>query len=295
MPPPNSTVAHEYDPNVVFHNHSSNIPHLNSWIDELIKLTEHALPSRDHPTTEQLVEALHRYDSVFRELISQTAIHSEPLTRMYAKTWAGNLQLLDYMIKAYHRYVKHTSHLQDQAQSILKDKRGQMAAAVVREEEHELERTALRAKIRNLQAEVDIQKATVRGMERENAQLRTVIDVYIRAQEMNETVWEMMDADDGTMNDDVGLGDDMVEVPIRKYNNVDSSRNQLRTLCRLDVEMNECLGGIVKEESRQQVIVTELTNTLQRYQDVFGKGHMTSAGYRGGEKNIRSSNRDIGE
>ena len=165
----------------------------------------------------------------------------------------------------------------------------------MREEEHELERTALRAKIRNLQAEVDIQKATVRGMERENAQLRTVIDVYIRAQEMNETVWEMMDADDGTMNDDVGLGDDMVEVPIRKYNNVDSSRNQLRTLCRLDVEMNECLGGIVKEESRQQVIVTELTNTLQRYQDVFGKGHMTSAGYRGGEKNIRSSNRDIGE
>lgn len=264
------------------------MPHLNSWVDDLIHMTENALPARDHPTTEQLVEALHRYDSVFRELIRQTVIHSEPLTRMYTKTWVGTLKLLDYMVKAYHRYVKHTTHLQDQAASILKDKRGQMAAALVREEEHELERTALRAKIRNLQAEVDVQKGAIRGLETENAKLRTVVDVYIHAQELNEAVWETMDADEEATHESV-MGDDPPEVPIRKHRTVDAGKNQLATLCRLDVEMNELISGVLKEESRQLAIVSELGNTLQTYKGVFGEGHMTANGWRGGKGELIST------
>lgn len=287
MPTGTNLVSHDYDPNVVFHSHSANIPHLNSWIDDLIHLTENALPLKDHPTTEQLVEALHRYDTVFRELIRQTVIHSEPLTRMYAKTWTGTLKLLDYMIKAYHRYVKHTTHLQDQAASILKDKRGQMAAALVREEEHELDRTALRAKIRNLNSEVEIQKSTIRSLERENNKLRTIVDVYIHAQELNDSVWEMMDSENNNiLENNINNDEENIEIPLHKINAVDTSKNQLQTLCRLDVEMNEMISGVLKEESRQQSIVIELTNLLQLNKDIFGEGHMTSNGYRSGKADL---------
>ena len=64
--------AHEYDPSIVFHSHSSDLPHLNDWISELIAQSEESLPIQSNPTTEQLVQALQRYDSMFRELLRQT-------------------------------------------------------------------------------------------------------------------------------------------------------------------------------------------------------------------------------
>lgn len=33
---------------------------------------------------------------------------------MVAKAWAGSLNLMDYMVKSYHKYVRHTAHLQVQ-------------------------------------------------------------------------------------------------------------------------------------------------------------------------------------
>ena len=103
-----------YDLNIIFHSHASNIPHINTWIDELVTMTEHGGPMKKYPTTEQLVDILQRYDAVYRELLRQTSIFSEPVTRMLAKLWAGTLKLLDYMVKSYHRYVKHTSSIQEQ-------------------------------------------------------------------------------------------------------------------------------------------------------------------------------------
>jgi uncharacterized membrane-anchored protein YhcB (DUF1043 family) len=155
-------VAHEYDPSIVFHSHSANIPHLDSWIDDMVAISENTLPATSNPTTDQLVECLQRYDAIFRELLRQTSIFSEPCTRMLAKTWAGTLKLLDYMIKSYHRYVKQTTHLQKQAQRLVSERHAQMAAIKVREEEFELERTALRAKIRTLESEVEAMKVLLR-------------------------------------------------------------------------------------------------------------------------------------
>lgn len=267
MPKLSATVAHEYDANLVYHTQSSNLPHLGSWIDELINLTEGALPYREHPTTVQLVESLHRYDTVFKELIKQTHLYSDVMSRLFAKIWMGVLKLMDYMVKAYHRYVKHTTHLQEQAQVLLKDKRGQMAAAIVREDEHELERTVMKAQIRNLESEVEALKVSGKGLERENAQLRTIIDVYVRAQEMNDAVWEVMDNDEALAGTTPIYDEDEDESMTRKRqncNSVEASKNQLRTLCRLDVEMNEVLAGVLKEEDRQRSITNELGLLIQK-------------------------------
>lgn len=132
------TVSHDYDPKIVYHSHSSNLPHLNTWIDELIQINENSLPKQSSPNTNNLVEALQRYDAVYKELLRQTSIFSEPLTKMYSKVWTGVLKLLDYMIKSYHRYVKHTSHLQSQAQNLLNERQRGEAANKIQKEEFDL-------------------------------------------------------------------------------------------------------------------------------------------------------------
>lgn len=130
--------SHGYDQNIVYHSHSANLPHLQSWIDQLVSLTENSFPSKSTPTTDDLVQALQRYDVVFRELLRQTSIFSEPVTRMLSKAWAGVIKLLDYMIKSYHRYVKQTSHLQTKAQNLLSERQKGDAAFKVQKEESEL-------------------------------------------------------------------------------------------------------------------------------------------------------------
>lgn len=136
--PEKDNFSHQYDPKMVYHSYSSNLPHLQSWIDELISLTEQSLPVQNAPSTDVLVQALQRYDSVFKELLRQTSIFSEPVTRMLAKTWTGNLDLMKYMIKSYHRYVRQTSHLQEQAQNLLNEKQREQAASKIQKEEYDL-------------------------------------------------------------------------------------------------------------------------------------------------------------
>lgn len=45
---------------------------------------------------------------------------------------------MKYMIKSYHRYVRQTSHLQDQAQNLLNERQRDQAANKVTKEEFEL-------------------------------------------------------------------------------------------------------------------------------------------------------------
>lgn len=64
-----------YDPEYVFRSYNSNIPHLTNWIDELIGASESAYtPSTSYPSTENLVQSLKRYDTIFCELIKHNAI-----------------------------------------------------------------------------------------------------------------------------------------------------------------------------------------------------------------------------
>ena len=101
-------VAHQYDANLltnskpkdnnsnatndVFHNHSSNVPHLKTWIDQLVDLTVATDANANknistsgivqHPTTENLVQAMQRYNVVFQELLKQVSIFSNPVSQV---------------------------------------------------------------------------------------------------------------------------------------------------------------------------------------------------------------------
>ena len=68
---------------------------------------------------------------------------------------------------------------QDQARELLSERQNQLAASKIQHEEFELQRTIMRAKSRNLEAEVLAMKATKRGLDKEISQLRTIISVYV--------------------------------------------------------------------------------------------------------------------
>jgi len=169
---------HDYVPNIVFHSHSSNIPHLFSWIDEIIQKTEKSLPKRSAPSTSDLVDSIYRYDACFRELLRQTSIFSESITKLLGKVWIGVLNLLDYMVKLYHRHVKQTSRLQEEAQRLVNERQSQLVSAKVKQEENELEITALRAKIRNIESELECMNISQTSLEKENTQLRVLLEVF---------------------------------------------------------------------------------------------------------------------
>lgn len=288
-----------YDPSILYHSHSFNIPHLNSWIDELVRLTERGQAVSDTPTTDNLVQALQRYDAAFRELLRQTSLFSEPVTKLLAKVWGGVLKLLEYMIKSYHRYVKHTSGLQKQAQLLVTEKLNQSVASKVREDEFELERTFLKARIRNLESEIESLKATERGMDRENNHLRSILDAYVKSKELNEPLWDILQdeksADKKSTAGEHGRklvhGDDaddptahaLALAQFKRSNTIDLGREQLRILNRLDIEMNELFTNVLKEEDRQRVLVTDLIGVLEANQEVFGVGCRVGNKWRNGQ------------
>ena len=258
---------HGYDINIVYHSHASNIPHINTWIDELVTLTEKGLPARKFPSTQDLVDCLQRYDAVYRELLRQTSIFSEPVTKQLAKVWAGTLKLLDYMVKSYHRYVKHTSTIQEQAEILLDEKNHAMIASKVKEDEFELERTYLKAKIRNLEAEIDSMNATQREMGRENLRLRGILSRYVQSDGLNVPVWDLMNKD-SDINPEVAMHNPYAT----EKESGDPSRHRLREINRLDIEMNEVLANALKEQDRQEIIMKDIVSLLENNQEIFGPG-----------------------
>ncbi len=261
-----SKFEHTYDTNIVYHSHASNVPHLNSWIDELVTMTERGLPRRKFPTTQNLVDTLQRYDAVYRELLRQTSIFSEPVTKQLAKVWAGSLKLLDYMVKSYHRYVKHTSTIQEQAELLLAEKNNAMIASKVKEDEFDLEKTYLKAKIRNLEAEIDSMSATNREAEREISKLRNILNRYVNSEGMNTTVWDVINED--AENTPGSLAASIIS----QEEAGDMARHRLRELNRLDIEMNEVLTKSLKESDRQEKIMVDIVGLLDENQEIFGEG-----------------------
>jgi len=158
----------------------------------------------------------------------------------------------------------------------------------------ELERTYYKAKIRNLEAEIESMQATKRSMDRENLQLRTILDVYMRSTEMNDPVWDITSEDSifGRLNGAGGqshghhhhhhhhqqqqqlLDAEAKESEWRRKNSIDAGKHQLRELYRLDIEMNEVLVNVLKEEDRQRLLVSDLMNLMRRNQEVFGAGNL---------------------
>eukprot|EP01031_Cornospumella_fuschlensis_P039454 gene39454-48033_t len=292
MPGLNDKVAHEYDPKYAFRNFNSNAPLLKSWIEDLIRLTDRSLPQQSIPNTETLVQALQRYDVLFKELLRQNAIYSDGLTKMLAEVWTGVLNLMMYMIKSYHRYVKHTSHLQSQAQSLLTERQRGEAAKKVQKEEFELERTALRAGIRNLESELESANLAKKVMDHENEKLRKIISTYIQSSDFSQVVWDIMKDEDfstASKSEDSGhannsfrgkksisdKGDDshaskpQQELGFRRKDIVDSGKNNLKILNRLDVELNEILSNVLKEKNRQRLLMKDLMRLINKNKEMF--------------------------
>lgn len=198
------------------------------------------------------------------------------------QVWAGALKLLDYMVKSYHRYVKHTSNIQEQAAVLLAEKQQQMVSMKVREDEFDLEKTYLKAKIRNLEAQIESKDATKREMDRENASLRGILSRYVQSEGMNSPVWDITN-EDAENNPSVGFEPDQKDV-------VDQARLQLRELSRIEIEMNETLGHALREEDKQRVVVKDIMQLLENHQTVFGKGSSATGKWVPGAVDKRTHN-----
>lgn len=281
------TVSHQYDPRIVFHSYSSNVPHLQSWIDDLIQLTEHSLPASSTPTTDLLVQSLQRYDAIYKELLRQTSIFSEPLTHMLSQVWAGVLKLMTYMIKSYHRYVRQTSHLQNQAQTLLNERQRGDAANKIQKEEFELERTALRARVRTVESELDALQTTKRMLENENTKLRKIMDTYVRSTDVNDdylmanmkyeqtvrsTLSKGKDDDEEEEEDTKSVASEQQQLGFKRKDLLDAGRFQLKNLNRLDIEMNDIIVNVAKEENRQRLLMKDLMQFIHKHNSqIFGK------------------------
>lgn len=231
--------------------YSSNLPHLSTWIEELLAVTDKKSQVKGAPTTEHLAQSMQRYDSIFRELLRQNFMFNEPITKLFAKAWIGTIKLLDYMIKSYHRYVKHTSTLRSTSERLMVEQQKQRAELNVSQEENELQRTALRAKVRILESDIEAVRSSNRDIARENTKLRSIIDVYIKSSELNANTWDFLDVDKA-------IGTVMKESVYKRLDSVDSAKKKFEVLSRLEVESNEVLSSVLTEEDRQKLILEEL-------------------------------------
>lgn len=132
-------------------------------------------------------------------------------------------------------------------------------------------------------AELDSLKMSNKQLEHENTRLRSIIDVYLRSTELNDPVWDLMKNDE-ILNKEVGNAIASSEEIQRRNNTksslgfrrrdiVDVGRVQLKLLNKLDIEANEVLTNILKEENRQRLLMKDLMKLIGKNQDLFFSHH----------------------
>lgn len=158
-------------------------------------------------------------------------------------------------------------------------------------------------------------KISKRGIQNDNQKMRKIIDVYIKSNELNDPVWDLMNDDDGGTHNNNGRKtpnskhrakhqlEDEEHSTSKELNGftrkdaIDAGKTQLKTLNRLDVEMNEILTNILKEENRQKLLMSDLVKLVNKtsFAAVVGNDHVVSPGlYRSSELSGRSSLVDQG-
>jgi hypothetical protein len=249
MPTFAKNLADQYDSSVqIFHNQSSNLPLLHTWIDELLALTKKSSYNKETPTTESLVESIQRYNAIFMELLRQTSIFSDTLTKLIAKAWNGNMYLLDNMIKSYHKYVRFTVQTQNSAQQMLREKAKESLITKNKEEESVLERTVLRARIRGLEAEMEAMRMTQHSTNSEVRYLRIIVDEFIKSNDTYNPV-------------NSGTTDKLVNnkvVTFGRKDTIEAGRQNLRALTVIESDMSNLMCLISKEEDRQRLILQDI-------------------------------------
>jgi len=292
-------IAYEYDPTILGGTSSHSTKLFESWIDELIYLNDNASANQTEAiSTENVVQVIKRYDTLFRELLKQSSIYSDSITRLLARTWNSSVKLLDFMIKNYHLYVRNTTHIQEQAQKMLEDRKSEVVREKFRKEDHVLKKTILNGQIRDLEARLESLGVTERELARENTRLKETINAFIKAKELNEPLWEVMNQD-YLQN----VGQDVPETHHHHHHDEDEDEEiiheqkqnfkkdvliekqnlykmDFQTLSRLEIEMSEILAQVMAEQDEQKTLLKKYMLLMKNNPHVFGDGLMVNGYWR---------------
>ena len=304
MPTLSKVLADQYDPSVLtFHNQASNLPHLSSWIDELIILTRKGSHSKTQASTENLVESIQRYNSVFIELLYQTNIFSENITKLLAKTWNGSMLLMETMIKTYHKYVRANAQTQIFSSNLLREKQKEDASIKNKEEDYILDRTVLRARIRALESELEGLKMMLNSSNNEVKYLRMIVDEFIRSNTSTSVQNNInknhknsnstnnshnnntnnSNSNNNNLNNSNNLNNNQKNIPggaknvphqaplpgFGNRNHRELGRYNLRNLSMIENEMGNVLSLISKEEDRQRLIIEDIEILIEKNNEIF--------------------------
>lgn len=144
----------------------------------------------------------------------------------------------------------------------------------------------MRARIRNLESEVEAIKGAKRTADKENNKLRKIIDVYIKSTDLNDPVWDVMEEDETKLAPglnpvqvallNAAAATEPVKSTFKRKDSVDAGKAQLKTLNRLDIELNEILANVLKEENRQRLLMSDVMKLVDKNKDVFTRGRNAS-------------------
>lgn len=145
-----------------------------------------------------------------------------------------------------------------------------------------------------------------RVVEHENDRLRSIIDVYINSSELNDPVWEIMNNDEAQFRTEALLKKEAAsnhhharvvatnsndqpvnDMGFRKRDTLDIGKQQLKSLNRMDIEMNEILAGVLKEENRQKLLMKDLMKLFMKHQDLLSGANNSAE--------LESTSRDLTE
>ena len=83
-------------------------------------------------------------------------------------------------------------------------------------------------------------------------------------------VWKLMNSTDPvTLTKDQEIPD-QIETKFCRKDSLEAAGSQLRQLSKLDVSMDAVIGGVLKEEDRQRMIVADILKLMKRNESVFG-------------------------
>ena len=96
--------------------------------------------------------------------------------------------------------------------------------------------------------------------------MRNIIDVYITSSDMNYPIFDLLNEGEDHVRK---IEEETHSGNMRKKDSNDAGRMQLRNLNRLDIEMNDILTGVLKEENRQKLLMKDLIRLIDRNKSRF--------------------------
>lgn len=245
----------------------THVTEAHEWIDRLLVLNKEGIKTKGGsiPSVDVLVESMQRYDAIFAEIIKQTRVYSNRIAGLEEKAWSGVMELLECIIKSFHRHTKQTVHIQEEAKQVLAQKRDKEIVEKKRIEEFNFEKTSLRAQVRNLEGAVESLALENRILRREKDALRDVVREYISGG---------VDLAFGSPPADTASA--TTKTPSAVPQSYTHQQSNLHKIKRLDIEMNTVLDESLNEANKCAHLLTKLTTEWKKKQFEDYKSTMKS-------------------